>query len=224
MENTDVIKLLIFDLDGTLIDSAPDIITATNILLTRRGVATQPDSVIIGAIGEGLKQFVFNLFPEVSGNQIELAKLERDFFELYEQHLLIKTKVYPGAIEFLENWRGLLAIVTNKNYVFAEQVVAGLPLHRFPWVRVFGADSLARRKPDPLPLIEAMKAAGVTPEETIMIGDGLPDMRAARAAGVRSIAIGFGYTNPQLLMNEGAAVLLNSFSELASVLENLPAL
>ena len=223
MENADVIKLLIFDLDGTLIDSAPDIITATNILLTRRGVPTQPDSVIVGAIGEGLKQFVFNLFPEVAGNQIELAKLEHDFFELYEQHLLIKTKVYPGAIEFLENWRGQLAIVTNKNFVFAEQIVAGLPLHRFPWVRVFGADSLARRKPDPLPLLEVMKAAGVTPEEAVMIGDGLPDMRAARAAGVHAIAIGFGYTKPELLMREGAAVLLNSFNELASVLEKLPA-
>ena len=218
-----MIKLLIFDLDGTLIDSAPDIITATNILLTRRGRAPQPDAVIVAAIGEGLKQFVFNLFPEVTGDQIELANLERDFFELYEQHLLIKTKVYPGVIEFLEKWNGQLAIVTNKNFVFAKQVVAGLPLHRFNWVRIFGADSLARRKPDPLPLLEAMKAAGVTPVETVMIGDGLPDMRAARAATVRAIAIGFGYTKPELLMKEGAEILLNSFSELAGKLESLSA-
>lgn len=221
------IKLLIFDLDGTLVDSAPDIVDTTQFLMRARGQTPLPEATIVRAIGEGLKKLVYDLFPEAHGNPAELEKLEADFFQAYEAHLLKKTTVYPGVQEFLKKWPGKIAVVTNKYEKLAVRTLEGLGLlqhpMKHPWVCVFGAETFPKKKPDPLPLIEAMKLAGCTPEETVMIGDGLPDVQAAQAAGIRSIACTYGYCHPDKLRAHGAEVFLSSFSELESVLAKLEA-
>ena len=221
MKKATLDRLLIFDLDGTLVDSAPDIIDAVNALMKERGRSALPDARIVAAIGEGLKQMVFNLFPETHADPVLLETLERDFFRHYENHLIEKSKPFAGVVEFLENTDAQIAVVTNKHERLARMVLEGLGLMRFPWVRIFGADSLERRKPDPLPLFEAMRAAGVTREQTVMIGDGIPDMVAARAAGVHAIGCLFGYTNREILEAQGASILLESYAALPDILNDV---
>lgn len=213
-----VIKVLIFDLDGTLIDSAPDIINAVNTLMHLRGRPMLPEQQIKTAIGEGLRAMIVKLFPE-TGSDIELRdELEKDFNEVYGENLFQYTTIYPGVLDFLDRSEKQFAIVSNKNERFVKEVVSGLALNEYKWLRLYGADSLAKRKPDPLPLQEVMKAAGVTPFETLMIGDGLPDMQAAKAAGVTAIAVDHGYTEVQKLMQAGARYVLSDFSRLQKLL------
>lgn len=214
-----MIKLLIFDLDGTLIHSAPDIIRTTNQLMRARGKPLLPQERIIAAIGEGLKQTVFSLFPETHSDHAALEELEREFFQYYEENLLVSTDVFPGVDDFLQSCDKRIAIVTNKHERLAKKVVNSLSLNRYDWLRVFGADSLPNRKPDPLPLNEVMRIAGVDRSETLMIGDGIPDMIAARRAGVHSIAIEFGYTKLEILEAQGASLTLPSYAELPRIIE-----
>ena len=216
-------RLLIFDLDGTLLDTAPDIINAINDLMLERNRPPLPNSQIIAAIGEGLKSTVFKLFPECHGDSVALQTLESDFLRHYENNLTQLTQPFPGGIDFLDGLspQTQIAIVTNKYERLAKKLITSGPLSRFPWLVIFGADSLAAQKPDPLPLREAMRIAGTTQAQTVMIGDGTPDMRAARAAGVRSIACEFGYTALSVLLAAGANVTLASYDRLPKVLRDL---
>ena len=90
-----MIKLVIFDLDGTLIDSAPDIVATTNQLLISRGRPTLPEKTIVQAIGEGLKPLITSCFPEAQNNPTELDAIDRDFYAAYRQNLVVKTTVFP---------------------------------------------------------------------------------------------------------------------------------
>ncbi len=217
------LKLLIFDLDGTLMDSAPDIINTVNGLMKDRGRSPLPDSQIVAAIGEGLKSTIFKLFPDCHGNAEAMESLENDFIEHYEANLTKLTQPYPGLIQFLEGHSPQIniAIVTNKYARLAKHLISKGPLAKFPWVVIFGADSLAARKPDPLPLLEVMKIAGARPHETVMIGDGTPDMRAGIAAGVKVIACEFGYTAIETLRAAGATTSLQNYGALPEVLREL---
>lgn len=216
---TNRIDLVIFDLDGTLIHSAPDIVATTNELMRRRQRALLPEATIVDAIGEGLMQLVYDCFPDARGNQGELDEIAKDFATVYEENLLQKTIVFPGILEFLESTDCKVAIVTNKRSSWTKKTLTGLDLDRFPWVRVFGADSLAERKPHPLPLLEVMKAAGVKAENSVMVGDGLPDMGAARRAGIHSIGCSYGYCAAEKLTNAGASLLIQSPHGLPAALD-----
>ncbi len=219
------IELVIFDLDGTLIHSAPDIVTTTNELMRRRNRALLEEQVIIDAIGEGLMQLIYECFPDARGNRTQLDLIAQDFASVYEENLLKQTTVFDGVTEFLEaasqgssELSRQIAIVTNKRIAWTEKTLSGLKLDRFPWVRVYGADSLAERKPHPLPLLEVMKAAQVKPENTVMVGDGLPDMKASVQAGVHGIGCAYGYCAAEKLTKAGASLLIQSPHDLAHAL------
>jgi phosphoglycolate phosphatase len=212
-------KLLIFDLDGTLIDSALDITNAVNQMLALYHKPAQPLATVITHIGEGLKNLMKDFFPNLDAAATE--QLYSQFLDIYGKNLLNHTQPYPGVVEFLESWPRKVAIVTNKPIRYTEEVLRGLGLDRFLWTQVFGADSLPRRKPDPMPILEVMKIANCLPHETVMIGDGTPDIRAAVSAGVTAIAIEFGYTHPDKLMKLGARARLSSFQQLMPLLEQI---
>ncbi len=182
-----------------------------------------PDSDIVAAIGEGLKSLVFSLFPETKNNPTALLKLENDFMDAYSRNLVVRTRPFPGVKEFLDRCPYRIAIVTNKNKVWADKTLAALELHSYNWVEVFGADSLAEKKPHPLPLQEVMRLASAQPQETVMIGDGAPDMNAARNAGVRAIAVEFGYLPKETLLGLGAVASFADYSALPALLAHLDA-
>ncbi|MBN8538812.1 MAG: HAD-IA family hydrolase [Deltaproteobacteria bacterium] len=213
------IELVIFDLDGTLIDSAPDIVDTTNKVLIQRGRPALPESEIISAIGQGLKELLYSCFPDLIGQEEEIAKLDREFYKIYRKNLVSKTTVFAGVREFLDSTNSKVAIVTNKYEDLALESIGKLELGHYPWVKIFGADSLPERKPHPLPLLEVMRNAGIAAENTVMVGDGLPDMAAARAAGVHALACEYGYCAAEKLENAGASARLRSPWHLAEALE-----
>lgn len=213
--------LLVFDLDGTLIDSAPDIVVAVNRTLQNHGKKVLSSEVIVSHIGEGLKKLLADLFIHDALSPSEVIELEMEFLRIYEEEMLNQTKIYPGVESFLESYPGPISIITNKNEGPAKTILQHLGLDRFPWVQVFGADSLEERKPSPLPLRTTMKLAGHTPQNTFMIGDGIPDVLSALHAGVPSIAVGFGYTHVSLLQQYQPRGVLGHYHELPQLLKEL---
>lgn len=213
--------LLVFDLDGTLIDSAPDIVVAVNRTLKNHGKLALSSEVIVSHIGEGLKKLLADLFIHDHLSPSEVIELEMEFLRIYEEEMFNQTLIYPGVENFLESYTGPISIVTNKNEQPAKAILKHLGLDRFPWVEVFGADSLEERKPSALPLQTTMKLAGHTPQNTFMIGDGIPDVLSALNAGVPSIAIGFGYTATHILKQYDPLGVLNNYHELSQLLADL---
>lgn len=213
--------LLVFDLDGTLIDSAPDIVVAMNRTLKNHGKLALSSEVIVSHIGEGLKKLLADLFIHDHLSPSEVIELEMEFLRIYEEEMFNQTLIYPGVENFLESYTGPISIVTNKNEQPAKAILKHLGLDRFPWVEVFGADSLEERKPSALPLQTTMKLAGHTPQNTFMIGDGIPDVLSALNAGVPSIAIGFGYTATHILKQYDPLGVLNNYHELSQLLADL---
>lgn len=212
--------LLVFDLDGTLIDSAQDIAEALNHTLKKYGKNPLPYDTIVAHIGEGLRKLLSDFFPEAINNENHQRDLEFEFLQKYEEEMFNRTCVFPGVTEFLKNYSGPIAIITNKNERPAKQILNHLGLDLFPWIDVFGADTLTEKKPSPLPLQTMMKKAGFTPQNTIMIGDGTPDMISAQRAGTGALAIGFGYTDVKILQGLGAHKVLHHYNDLARILEN----
>ncbi|WP_374001127.1 HAD family hydrolase [Bdellovibrio bacteriovorus] len=213
--------LLVFDLDGTLIDSAPDIITAVNRTLANHSKPTLSDATIISHIGEGIKKLIADLFKGDNLEPGDIIGLEMEFLRTYEEEMLNKTRIYPGVESFLTQYQGPIAIITNKNEEPAKVIIDHLGLNRFPWVNIFGADTLEERKPSPLPLRTMMRLAGRLPGNTLMIGDGTPDMLSAQRAGVGSIAIGFGYTATHILEKYEPLAVLDHYQDLSALLEKI---
>ncbi|MFV8256601.1 HAD family hydrolase [Bdellovibrio bacteriovorus] len=213
--------LLVFDLDGTLIDSAPDIIVAVNRTLANHSKPTLSDELIISHIGEGIKKLIADLFKDDKLEPADIIALEMEFLKTYEEEMLEKTRIYPGVEDFLSRYQGPMGIITNKNETPAKAILKHLGLDKYPWVNVFGADTLEERKPSPLPLRTMMKLAGRLPGNTLMIGDGIPDMVSAQRAGVASIAIGFGYTATPILETYEPLAVLEHYQELSGLVERI---
>jgi len=213
--------LLVFDLDGTLIDSAPDIVTAVNKTLKKYNKPQLDTETIIAHIGEGLKKLIGDFFINDNLSALEQAQLENDFIQIYESVMLEQTFIFPGVEKFLDSYQGPIGIITNKNERLAKAVVDHLGLNRYPWIKIFGADSLPEKKPSALPLQTMMKLAGHTPQNTFMIGDGTPDMASAQNAGVPAIAVSFGYTSIEILRKFQPQGLLDHYSKLGDLLGTL---
>jgi len=216
-----MIKLLIFDFDGTLVDSAGDIIQSVNSLLLSRGELAIAPEKIRRAIGGGLPDLIRKLFNDRLHDSEFARSLEADLLTYYDRHLLDTTRPYPGAEQFLESCRQQVAIVSNKHEQFVKKGLAGLGLDRFSWREVLGGNSLPQKKPHPLPLLTVMAKAGAEPSETIMIGDGLPDVQAAHRAGTYSIACEFGYSDPQDLRALEPTMSITSFDQLAAAIASI---
>lgn len=213
--------LLIFDLDGTLIHSAQDITNALNRTLAAYGKPTVPYETVVAHIGEGLLQLLADFFPEERAQTEQALRIRDVFLTDYEEEMYNHTHLYPGVLEFLTRYPGPLGVVTNKNEDPARKLIQHLGLGQIPWIQIYGGDSLPKKKPDPLPLQEMMRLAGRTPQNTFMIGDGTPDMKAALAAGVGAIAVGFGYTRLEILKEFRPVASFNDYAELHNIVHDL---
>lgn len=211
-----------FDLDGTLIDSAVDISTALNRTLKAYGKPTIPHEIVVEHIGEGLLNLLADFFPEHKNSPPEAYKHVQDaFLQTYEEEMFKTTMPFPGVLDFLRKYEGPVGIITNKRQEPAKKLVRHLGLEVIPWIGVFGGDTWPVKKPDPLPLTEMMKRAGRTPANAIMIGDGIPDMLGAKNAKVRAIAVDYGYTKLEILQRYEPAAVLSDFHELQNVILKL---
>jgi phosphoglycolate phosphatase len=189
-------RLLVFDLDGTLVDSLRDLAEAANDLLIECGREPLSHDGIGRMVGDGAATLVARVFAASGGPQ-PVDALSR-FLALYNGRLLRWTRPYPGIPEALETLsrRTTLAVLTNKPLAPTRQILEGLELSRyFEPERVVGGDGPFPRKPDPAGLLHLAASAGVSASETVLIGDSAIDWQTAQAArtGVRVVRYGFGF-------------------------------
>lgn len=189
------IKLLIFDLDGTLIDSSLDITNAINYALKPLGLPPLTTKDTIKMVGEGITRLIEKLLSNVSlgGNDdVKKAVIDR-FLEHYGNHLLDNTRAYPGVMETLEDLRDYKkAVISNKREAFSIRILDGLGMSKFFDI-IIGSDSTPEKKPSPLPVLRVLRELTTKPEEAIIIGDSNLDIEAGRAAGLKTVAVTYGY-------------------------------
>ncbi|WP_346298841.1 HAD-IA family hydrolase [Halomonas sp. BM-2019] len=183
---------LLFDLDGTLVDTAPDLARATNALRAHHGLAPLPYPIIRAQVSNGgsaLVTLALGLAREAAGHDEARGFL----LAAYGEAVAAESRVFPALSPLLDTWERHArpwGIVTNKPRAYAEPLVEALALA--PGA-LLCADDLPVKKPDPAPLLEAARRLGVEPQRCWYLGDHLRDIQAARAAGMAAVAVGWGY-------------------------------
>lgn len=193
MHTVPVIECVMFDLDGTLIDSLADLANATNYMLTSLGRPPATMEHVRGYVGQGARRLVERAMPGASPAEIQEGLVR--FLAFNEEHIVQQTRLYPGAIEVLQKLRAAgitLAVVSNKNTVLCRKVLNILAAGEY-FACVIGADTLVERKPSPVPLFKAMADCGSCAARSVIVGDSINDIAAGKAAGVTTVGCTFGY-------------------------------
>ena len=219
MTNKPQIKGVLFDLDGTLIDSAPDLHVAANKLLNEENGQNITLEQTIGMIGDGVPKIVERAF-EATGHSIkeeaELAEFVKRYLAFYEPNSANLTIPFPGAVECLRRLslkKYKMAVCTNKPFVATQKILSKLGLAGF-FSAIIGGDTLPGiKKPDPGHLLAALKIMNISPKNAVMIGDHANDVNAARASQLPVIICRFGYTNGPAENLKGDLVI-NHFNDL----------
>lgn len=215
-------KCLLFDLDGTLVDSRADLANSVNLMLAEIGLEVLPSVRVLNFVGEGARLLVERALTAAAGTPplpSEIDDALKVFQRHYSEHLLDCTRVYPEVEETLARLDYLpKAIVTNKPHEFSVALLEGLGmLSQFEVV--IGGDSLPERKPSPMMLIEAARGCGVEPADCLMVGDTKFDVTAGRAAKMKTCGYIPGFRGRTELAEAGADFLIERFSELQVLVE-----
>jgi len=182
------IDTFLFDLDGTLVDSIPDLTKAINLLRAELDLAAVTSNEVRSYVGDGVGLLLQRALPQ---EHVDLARRKR-FMEIYTEHLTDETVIYPGIISFLEMHRDKpMAVVTNKPQHLADIIVNRLGLSPF-FQSVIGAELALQRKPHPDMVHHAIAQLDCVPERTVLLGDHHVDLRAAHAANVKSCFCAWG--------------------------------
>jgi phosphoglycolate phosphatase len=212
-------KLIMFDLDGTLVDSAPDLAVALNQALAQMGRPAVELESVRQWVGNGSRMLVRRgLARQLEPAPDDEAATDQAlalFMSAYAgEHEL--TTVYPGVqdtLKWLDKRKVKMAMITNKPERFVAPLLDELGLGRyFKWI--IGGDTLAQQKPDPAALFFVMKMAGVKPRQALFVGDSRSDVQAAKAAGVPCVALSYGYNHGRPIAEESPACVIDDFAEL----------
>ena len=209
---------IVFDLDGTLVDTAPDLTNALNHALKLHGYGTVVPGLVREAVGRGAPAMIYEALGIESGTDAIL----RDFLIHYEANIARLSRPFPGAVALLErlkNRGAILAVCTNKRVRLANSLLEALELdHHF--ATIAGRDTFETSKPHPGHLLGTIAASGGDPGRAVMVGDSTADIQAAHGAGIPSILVSFGYSPPP---PEGprATAAIDSFDALEAQAETL---
>lgn len=187
------IELVIFDLDGTLVDSIPDLTDAVNEFLRASGRPALAMEDVKRLVGKGARNLVERALG--NGTEEEVEKALAIFLAYNDAHIADKTIMYPGVAETLHELRrqGIrMAVVTNKTEFLSRKLLSVIGIDRY-FDSILGADSLPFRKPSPEPVLKALADLKIAPSGAIMVGDSINDIAAGRAAGVVTVGCTFGY-------------------------------
>jgi len=193
LELSEPLRAALFDLDGTLLDTAPDLANVTNVLRAAEGLEPLAFALIRQYVSHGSRAVLRVAFPDADSER--LAALQRRFLELYRQHLVVKTQLFPGfaaVLDTLEAHRIPWGVVTNKPGWLTEPLLRELKLYERA-ACVISGDTLPVCKPDPQPLLEAARRIGIAPARCLYLGDALIDAQAARGANMVGLGARYGY-------------------------------
>ncbi len=199
-EKNSGVHAFIFDLDGTLIDSKLDIVNSVNAMLRETHREELPVEVVAAYIGHGAPRLIASVLgPEASESEREKAL--GAFLAHYEKHNLDATRPYPGVEEALALLGGIpKAVLTNKPTIASLQILEGLGLAKY-FRAIFGGDSFEKKKPDPSGAQFILRELGTAAEESAMVGDSDVDIQTARNAGMRAVAVNYGFGRHDRLAN-----------------------
>jgi HAD superfamily hydrolase (TIGR01549 family) len=213
-------ELLIFDFDGTLVDTADDICETINTLFERNGVEKLPHEKIRPEIGMGLRTLLERTFPDRAQDPNEQHSITHQLYSIYDELHLNSPNFFEGAEKLLNEWKGQVAIISNKPERYVHSILKHLDWHDHHWVDIIGGDTFAKKKPHPMPFEHVLSKAKVTSEKTLMIGDGEPDITGAKNMGIKPIAVEFGYGKIEVLKELGAWKTVKSYEEIFKLAES----
>lgn len=216
-----MLKLLIFDLDGTLADTAQDMTDALNYCLEPFGTKKYSVEETKMMVGTGMTKFFSSLVLTLkAGDSPETTELiTRRFIDFYSEHLMDNTVEYPHVKETLSKLNGYkMAVLSNKREGFSKKVLSGLGILEYFDI-LWGSDSVRAKKPSPVPILDLMEKFGAAKEETAIIGDSNFDVEAGRAAGIKVIGVTYGFRARSYL--EGADFIIDGFDELLNIIPKL---
>ncbi|MBW1808227.1 MAG: HAD-IA family hydrolase [Deltaproteobacteria bacterium] len=207
---------ILFDLDGTLVNSGQDIANAVNHTIVNMGLTPLPDAELLSYVGDGVRVLIQRSLTRLGRDDVD--KQIEVFRAYYKEHHIDNTYVYPGIIELLDELKGAhLGVVTNKPGHFARRVVEGLSLdHHF--ATLVGGDETDLIKPHADPLLAACKNMGVSPENGIMIGDFHNDVGGGRAAKMTTCGVTWGFAGSQSVIEAKPDHLVSNAKELRKVI------
>lgn len=211
------VRAVLFDLDGTLLDTLPDLIAAANLTLQELGRPLRSDAEIRNFIGKGVPHLVYRFMTEGSqASEEEVEGALAVFRRYYAQENGVRTLPFPGVLEMLTALKAdgyRLALVTNKATAFTHPLLAQQAVEGF-FDSIVCGDTLTVRKPDPAPLLLACSQLGVAPSEAVMVGDSLNDAAAAHAVGMPVLLLKHGYSSAMPVEEIDCAALLSSLAEI----------
>jgi N-acetyl-D-muramate 6-phosphate phosphatase len=187
------VRAMLFDLDGTLLDTAPDMAGALNELLAENGLSTLPFESIRPSVSHGSARLVYLGFPGIDSGRFAL--LQRRYLDIYRARLSAETRLFHGmdrVLEALEERGRPAGIVTNKPARLTDPLLEELGLRR-RFACVVSGDTVSERKPHAMPMLHAAKLVGVAAESCVYVGDAQRDVQAAHAAGMRALVATYGY-------------------------------
>jgi len=184
------VNLIIFDLDGTILDSKTDIINSVNSMLKAMGLKEKPFKEIEGFIGAGIQQLIVDSLESSDVMRVEEAvKIYKD---IYRKHMFDNSILYPGTEKILKYFKDKKkAIMSNKSSEFIHMALKKFSIESF-FVKVLGGDDENCRKPNPCPIFKLMKEFDASPQETVIVGDSLYDMKSGKDAGVLTCGVVYG--------------------------------
>jgi phosphoglycolate phosphatase len=216
--------MILIDVDGTLVDSVPDLAFCVDAMMARLGLPARGESEVRNWVGNGVERLVRRALTGTLDGEPDEADYERAypiFLELYRDNTSERSHLYPGVREGLDYLKASgypLGCVTNKAAQFTEPLLEDLGVRDYFDIVVSG-DTLPLKKPDPMPLLHAAAHFGVEPADALMVGDSVSDVKAARAAGFAIVCMSYGYNHGRDIREAQPDAVLDSLIRIKGLLE-----
>ena len=216
-------QMVLIDLDGTLIDSVPDLAFCVDALMTKLGLPVRGEAKVRQWVGNGIERLVKRALLDKLEGEPDDALFDKAlpiYLELYKENLSKRSRLYPGVkegLQFLHDAGYKWGCITNKAAAFTEPLLKDLGIYEYFRIVVSG-DTLPVKKPDPQPLLHAAKFFNVEPSRALMVGDSISDVKAARAAGFQIVCLSYGYNHGQDIRDAHPDAVIDSMAQLSGLL------
>jgi phosphoglycolate phosphatase len=217
-------KMVLIDLDGTLVDSVPDLAWCVDAMMRELGLPERGEPAVRKWVGNGVERLVQRALINAVDGEADEAEFQRAlpvFMRLYRENTSGRSLLYPGVregLDYLKRSGVRMGCVTNKAEQFTMPLLRDMAILDY-FELVVSGDTLPLKKPDPAPLLYAAEHLGVTPAESLMVGDSRSDVKAARAAGFAIVCVSYGYNHGEDIRNHGPDAVIDRLDQIQGLLE-----